>query len=161
MVRDRPADLAASRRAGLRILTLALAAGFAAGCGGGDAVRLPTSGTPHPVRGKLTVPAGKSIAGAKVNLVPDGFAGPTPTGEVKADGSFELTSVTAGDGAADGSYKVKIDPPPGVPLAKTVIPGRFADEDSSGLKVVIKADTAEIPPISLAPDAKAAPGRRD
>src|SRR6476646_2015341 len=81
---------------GLGVLTLAVSAG----CGGES--RVPV----FPVSGKLIV-KGQPAVGAQVVLqtVKDaGAAGVAPSGTVKDDGSFVITSYDSGDGAPAGEY---------------------------------------------------------
>jgi hypothetical protein len=97
-----------------------LAVVLVVGCGG-------KSG-PVPVRGVLKV-EGKPVAGAVVTFHPEAPDGKVASGTVDADGTFRLSTDTAGDGALPGKYKVVIQPPtesaatpfddPSKPAAKT------------------------------------------
>jgi hypothetical protein len=68
------------------------------GCGG--------KGKLVPVEGLVKLD-GKPVAGATVCFLPDG-EGRSANGLTGSDGVFRLTTLTTGDGAAPGSYKVLI-----------------------------------------------------
>jgi hypothetical protein len=121
-----------------------------AGCGGGSA---PPAAPMHPVKGKVVPPKTGSIAGAKIVFVPngDGDGAREASGEIQADGSFELKSPGYGDGIAEGKYKIKFESPIGSSSkgAKPSIPLNLLDEDGSGLTQVIKPDTTEVGPYDI------------
>ena len=133
---------------------LALSLAFSilvAGCG----EKVAPIAAMHVVKGKVSLPKPVPIAGAKIFFIPDGPGGRTATGEIKADGSFELTTDTPGDGIAEGKYKVRFDQVPGATPKGTSppIPNQFLDEDGSGLSAVIAATTTEVGPFVLKPTA--------
>jgi hypothetical protein len=75
-----------------------------AGCAG------QAGSSPVPVNGTVTV-GGKPVVGAMVEFQPESPGGKPAFGTVEADGTFRLTTNTAGDGAMPGKYKVTIQPP--------------------------------------------------
>lgn len=80
----------------------AVALSSVSGCSGEAGDRLPV----YPVSGTVTQ-NGEPVADAQVAFVPVG-EGKAATGNTASDGTYELTTYTAGDGAAAGEYKVKI-----------------------------------------------------
>lgn len=109
----------------------------AAGCGGSGLA---------PVRGQLEYPDGKpakELVGCSVvfeGKTPDGRA-TGATGEVDADGRFELTTSKPGDGAPVGTNKVSISPrwrgsserPDPLPVLD-----KYQNPDTSGLTAEVK-----------------------
>jgi len=57
---------------------------------------------------------GKPLAGASVQLVPQG-QGRDATAQTDAQGTFKVSTFRPGDGALPGTYKVVISPPIGTP----------------------------------------------
>jgi len=84
------------RRAGCLLAALLLLSG---GCG--------RSGEPrtYPVRGKVTY-KGRAVPHGTVTFFP--ASGQAATGEIKPDGTYELTTFRRGDGAVAGEHKVVI-----------------------------------------------------
>src|SRR5438552_17588852 len=74
-----------------------------AGCGAGL----------QPVRGTVKLPDGKPAAGSQV-VFEGGAEGKkvSARGDVRDDGSFELSTYKLGDGVPPGKYKVQVNPPP-------------------------------------------------
>src|SRR5579883_1909574 len=72
----------------------------AAGCGGSD--------KPVKVKGKVTLDD-QPVAGALVTFLKQGPKGRDARGQTQADGSFELTTFAANDGALPGEYKVVVE----------------------------------------------------
>jgi hypothetical protein len=115
----------------------------------------------YPVSGSVTV-AGQPASGAKVTLIglDEKFndpKSPIPTATVGGDGSFQITSYSAGDGAPDGNYRVVIlweeslpanDDPESAPKPKDKLGGKY-NHDNSELKVTIPAESATLPPFAL------------
>jgi hypothetical protein len=84
------------------VLAAALLAG-SAGCSGNKLA---------PVQGKVSYPDGKPYAGGQVIFDPvDPANRSNPHGDIQEDGTFALGTNQSGDGAAPGSYKVRIVPP--------------------------------------------------
>jgi len=76
---------------------------YVLGCSGDDGL-----GTRYGVSGKVTY-KGQPVAKGRINFVPKGNGGHAATGVIENGTFSSLTSVTAGDGALPGDYKVSID----------------------------------------------------
>ncbi|MHC5539955.1 hypothetical protein ACYOEI_17180 [Singulisphaera rosea] len=91
----------------LRLLPLASSAALTAsallvgGCGD-DGL-----GTRYPVSGKVTY-KGEAVKKANISFIPTSPDGRGATGPVE-DGHYTLTTLSPGDGAFPGSYKVTVD----------------------------------------------------
>lgn len=91
-----------------------------AGCGGGD--KKPTNRPKTvPVTGTVTH-KGSPVAGAKVSFVPVSSTDVGAIGLTKDDGTFELMTFEAGDGAIPTQFKVTV--------SKTVVEGGELSESS-------------------------------
>src|SRR5690349_7811580 len=89
-------------RAGWRVL-LAVVVLAVAGCGGRK----------YPVVGKVVFKDGKPLPGGMVVFSPlDSANHVGARGDIKSDGTFELSSEKAGDGSLAGRYQVLVRPPP-------------------------------------------------
>ncbi|MFO0798919.1 MAG: hypothetical protein U0804_15735 [Gemmataceae bacterium] len=109
----------------------------------------------YPVKGTVLVNK-KAAEHATVVLHPVNPAAsdaPKPRGKVTADGSFTLTTHTAGDGAPAGEYRVTVeqwlagaraDDPPANRL-----PAKYADPNTSGLTATIAAGATELKAIEI------------
>lgn len=108
----------------------------------------------HPAKGEVSY-QGKPCGGALVLLHPLGAYDadtPRPRALVRSDGAFDLSTYADGDGAPAGDYVVtvewrKVDDHP--EQGKNVLPERYADPRTSGLKVSVSAETGTLPPIRL------------
>ena len=125
------------------------------GCGSrGDQMEV------YPVKGKVMY-NGAPAAGATVTLI--GLTeevrakkAPIPTGQVQADGTFQLTSYEPNDGAPPGEYRVTITwfeemPPGGDPESfdpKDQMEGKY-DAENSELKLRVPEEAVEIPTFDL------------
>lgn len=95
---------------------------------------------------------GNAIVGASVLVQP--AAGPAARGVTDAAGRFTLGTYGEGDGALPGSAVVSIscyEPPSAAaagsgepPLGKNLLPARFADPATSGLRAVIEPGMAPL-----------------
>lgn len=116
------------------------------GCGGG-----PTDTPPlAKVKGTVTLD-GKPLTSGSVQLTPDknrGTKGRMALGNINEDGSFELMTIRAGDGAQVGYHLVAIecyessDFDPNQPVnqsPKSLIPKRYTDPKTSQLTAEVKA----------------------
>jgi hypothetical protein len=109
----------------------------------------PALGPLYEVKGKVELPDGKSLSGGQVYFVrADG--GSSSLGKVGSDGTFALTTAGSG-GAPPGDYKIRVEPEdlstlPGKRKAgkKLAFPAKYLDEDSSELKVTIKAEANQL-----------------
>jgi hypothetical protein len=115
--------------------------------------RVPT----HPVKGSITY-QGNSLGGALVVLHPKGDTNanvPTATAQVKADGSFSLSTYDAGDGAPAGDYVVTVQWYKPVRMQEEVVPGpnqlprKYSDPSTSDLVVHVAEGSNDLPPITL------------
>jgi len=128
--------------------------GLAIGCGGGGDA--PATLSLNPVKGKVLLEDGKPLTGGQVVLV-SSTTGMSPTGKIGSDGSFTVNSGAQGEGAPAGEYKVRIEPEAGVgspggkpkPGGKLPFSSIYVDEDSSGLKVTVKAGENTLEPFKL------------
>lgn len=78
----------------------------------------------YPVEG-VVILDGKPLAGASVQLVPQG-QGRDATAQTDEQGRFKVSTFRPGDGALPGTYKVVISPPIGTPD-----PTRYASADEA------------------------------
>ena len=123
-----------------------------AGCDG-----TPTAPTAalHKVTGKVVLGRPGSMAGIKIQFVPTkpGTGSRFAYADLKDDGGFELSTDSAGDGIAEGDYKIKLEPAPQLPgekAKKPLFPSHLMDEDGSGITQTITSATTNLPPIKLA-----------
>jgi hypothetical protein len=126
----------------------------------------------YPVRGKVFF-EGKPAIKALVIFHPLDDPDPNalrPRAEVKEDGSFEVFSYTAGDGAPAGKYAVTVigrtkplkSPKPGAqpkkrkgkvkPVTRIPLPARYADLKTSGLRVEVHEGENDLKPFELKDD---------
>ncbi len=84
-----------------------LAMGLLAGCSGRG--RAPT----YEVTGTVKLPDGTPLAGGRIMFRPAGDSDVTfaARGEIREDGTFELSTFGLGDGAVAGKHKVMVLPP--------------------------------------------------
>lgn len=141
----------------MRRSTVLLAAfGFmATGCSEEtDARQKPT----FPVRGKVLV-NGQPAEEARVMLVPPGGSDsdqftPNPYGRVKEDGTFEINTYRAGDGAPAGVYKATIewrksDPKGSRQRGPDLLAKKYSNPATSPIEVHVKEGLNELPPFEL------------
>lgn len=83
---------------------------------------------------------------------PDGF----PRGQVRTDGSFELSTYGESDGAPAGNYTVLITWTQGAGAEESEdtqmidrLKGKYKDPTSSKLKATVNSGPTEVPPIRL------------
>jgi hypothetical protein len=127
-----------------RFISLVLLIGLA-GCQG--SASLPV----YAVSGKVLLANGKPLREGRVTFVSADAQRPEVSGEIKPDGSYALTSRSPGDGAAPGTYKVRIEPAgrTNPRTRKPVFPVKYVDEDSSGLVVTVRAEPTQLEPFTL------------
>lgn len=124
----------------------------AAGCGGGDTSRAPV----YPVAGRIEV-SDRPAGDARLAFHPLDRArarGTLPVGVSRPDGTFALTTYSAGDGAPEGEYVVTVfwqneampldecNCPD--PLAHDRLFGLYADATTSELRATIRAGTNDV-----------------
>ncbi len=145
----------------LQFVTLtAMAILFSSGCGGSSASGVPTDAVSGSVKFK-----GEPLAGATVTFIPVGGAIPpgstdpetsvrTAVAKTDASGEFKLTTVNQNDGAIPGDYNITVTkleerpaappstdiaaPPPKPSPVKSLIPAKYGDPATSGLKATVK-----------------------
>lgn len=126
------------------------------GCGPGD--RLPL----YSSAGSVVVD-GQPAQGVEVRLHPaNRFGDPDalrPFATTETDGSFDLGTYEAGDGAPAGSYRATLfwpDRPPGPDHPNDRLEGAYADPETSDFRVTISESANTIPPFQ----AQTSPTRR-
>lgn len=133
----------------LNRLIVAACAGLA-GCARSDA--LPALQV-YEVRGKVLLADGKPLSGGSIYFVSKAGDLPvTPAGKIGPDGTFSLVTGGSGEGAPAGSYKVRIEAPSVARVgkaAKSPFNERYNDEDSSGVEIVVRAESNQLEPIRL------------
>jgi hypothetical protein len=110
-----------------------------------------------PVKGELYY-QGKPAAGAVVFFHPvnaktanagNPASDPTPTGRVRDDGSFELTTHSTNDGAPPGQYRVGVvwtRAKGGGDDVENLLPLKFMDPHKSGLPIIdVRAEPNVVP----------------
>jgi hypothetical protein len=133
-------------------LALLLLAGIV-GCGKPE-VKVPVV----PVTGKLTagreVPVGAQIVlHAKGHTLPNGAS---PVGRVAQDGTFKISIYGEGEGVPAGDYVATVEwykivkGPMGEAISgPNVIPPRYGNPDTSPLKVTVRNEPTDLPPIVI------------
>lgn len=131
-------------------LSLATFAAVLIGCGRSD---LPETA---PVSGTVTF-KGRPLPGGTVTFHPeDDKAGNPAFGEIRSDGTFEMTTYKAEDGAILGKHIVTIEvfagqaemaPLPGTEEKTSTVPKRYRDPKTSPLRFEVKKgeNTAAFP----------------
>jgi hypothetical protein len=116
------------------------------GCGDGFPQR-------YPVRGTVRFADGSPVKTGTIELGGNGSRW-TASGEIQRDGSFVLTTVDRGDGAVPGEYRAVIRqmilaylPAEGGHDHGKLVPDRYRDYKTSGLRVVVQA--GENPPLEI------------
>ncbi len=105
------------------------------GCGGGKTA---------PVSGRVKLKDGSDVSvlsGYSLTFESDGGKS-SAVGELDRDGTFQLSTFGANDGAEPGKYRVAIQPPPNPdpdkPPSKSKLPAKYENLHSSGLTAEIK-----------------------
>ena len=108
----------------------------------------------YPVTGKVTF-KGQQPVGATVVLHPVTGRRRTilPTGTVKSDGSFAITSYDPEDGAPQGEYVATIEwykyEPKLGGVGPNVLPRKYASSKTSPIRVSVNAGAGELKPIAI------------
>jgi hypothetical protein len=106
----------------------------------------------YDVKGKVLLVDGKPLGSGWVYFVPKGDLTITPSGQIGPDGSFSLVTGGSGNGAPPGEYKVRIEAPQfqsAQNSRRRPFPFKYADEDSSGLVVTVRAEANQLKPFQL------------
>src|SRR5262249_35427406 len=147
-----PSRWPVERRPWALVLSWACAAALA-GCGGND--NATTRSRTYSVSGTVLLPDGKPATSGMVYFVPKEKSTVGATGKSGPDGWSKLSTYGTDDGAAEGTYKVRIEPvyddlaksKKGAP--KMPFSTRFTDEDTSGLVAEVKPQDNKVPPFQL------------
>jgi hypothetical protein len=105
------------------------------GCGGGKTA---------PVNGRVKLKDGSDVSMlAGYSLTFEAEGGKTSAvGEVRPDGTFQLSTFGANDGAEPGKYRVAINQPsnpnPDAPPTKSKLPAKYSNLETSGLTAEVK-----------------------
>ena len=119
------------------LFALAVVTGFVAGCGG--------SGT--SVTGTVKYSDGTPVPAGMVMFTGEKYSA---TGEIKADGTYEMGSLRPGDGVPAGKYQVSIGGEAvGSDYEKkpALVDKKFTDPSTSGLEVTIEEGASKEFPI--------------
>ncbi|MEX2112156.1 MAG: hypothetical protein WD845_03175 [Pirellulales bacterium] len=110
----------------------------------------------YPVHGQVQQ-AGKPLAEALVVFYPldvPPVPFPKPTAHTDGQGRYELTTFTTGDGAPAGRYAVTVElrapRQVGEEIVRdgpSVLPQRYAQAETSGLRAEVTAGENELPPL--------------
>jgi hypothetical protein len=107
----------------------------------------------EPVRGKVTLPDGKPAAGSQVVFESEQDGKKiSARGDVREDGSFELSTFKPGDGVPPGRYKVQVNPPPVVNAEgpnTSPFHAKFSNFQTSGLEFEVKSGAKNEFPIQV------------
>jgi hypothetical protein len=143
-------------RSARRIVGLGLAfLASLSGCGNSGA---PQRLAVYEVKGKVLLANGKPLSGGDIDFVSATGTSLTPEGKIGPDETFSLTSGYSGEGAPPGDYKVRIEPEdksllpgpqPSATGKKLPFSNKYLDEDSSGLRVIIKDEPNQLEPFRL------------
>lgn len=136
----------------MRRIFLIVAFGIIAIPGCGSSEVLPETA---PVSGTVTL-GGVPLTNGTVTFHPEGEGNPG-YGEIKEDGTFELTTYELKDGAVLGRHIVTVEvfqgatpeesPLPGSEQELSIVPAKYASPDTSPLRFEVKAgkNTAPLP----------------
>jgi hypothetical protein len=125
------------------LVALAAAVFFIAGCGSSNELDMV------PIRGEVTY-NGQPVTEGSVVYIPVESTGRQATGKIQPDGSFQLTTREANDGAVVGEYKIvvhavkapweempsreEMEKRGRQPIVMTyIVPERYANPETSGL----------------------------
>ncbi len=107
----------------------------------------------QPVRGTVKLADGKPAAGSQVVFEggPEGKK-VSARGDVREDGSFELSTYKPGDGVPTGKYKVQVNPPPMVNAEAAYVSPfnvKYSNFETSGLEFEVKSGQRNDFPIQV------------
>jgi hypothetical protein len=113
----------------------------------------------HPVRGTVALDDGTPVTrGLIVFERVDGGPAVTARGDIRSDGTYEMSTYKTGDGVPPGKYKVLVNPLDlsDIPDEKKNLPFdvKYVSFTKSGLEYEVKSGSNEYP-ITLARPAKA------
>ena len=125
------------RASSASIVPFALVAAACWGCGGESDG--PHIGVTVPIKGKITY-KGQPLTQGGIRFEPED-AGREAYGDIKSDGTFELTTFKAGDGAVPGVHRVAVDA--SARAGKVPVPMKFRSPSSSHVQVEVAAGKTE------------------
>jgi hypothetical protein len=106
-----------------------------------------------PVHGKVTLPDGKPAAGSQVVFESDSSGKKVMArGDVRDDGSYDISTLKPGDGITPGKYRVLVNPPPMTnPEAPAAVPfnPKYSSFETSGLGFEVKRGGSNDFPITV------------
>jgi hypothetical protein len=135
------------------LATIAITLATLAGCGHGDASRVPV----HPTTGAIKF-RGQPVSGAFVSLHPRGDTStgvPSPRATVGPDGNFALSTYDGQDGAPAGDYVLTVQWFKPIRQGNdlvggpNVLPRKYASANTSDLIVKIAAGENRLVPIQI------------
>jgi len=91
-----------------------------------------------PVKGKVTY-KGKPLTQEEIVFEPDGGSGREAHGNIQPDGTFELSTFKAGDGAVPGTHRVAVSGTG----KKDAVPVKYKNTSSSKTEVDVAEGKAE------------------
>src|SRR5262245_59531188 len=107
----------------------------------------------QPVRGKVTLPDGKPAAGSQVVFESEQKEiKVSARGDVREDGSYEMSTIKPGDGVPPGKYKVQVNPPPMVNAEgpyTSPFNAKYSNFGTSGLEFEVKSGARNEFPIQV------------
>jgi hypothetical protein len=115
-----------------------LAAVLLASCSGCGSDAGQFVGKTIPVKGKVTF-KGKPLTQGEIVFEPDGGAGREAHGNIQGDGTFELTTFKAGDGAVPGTHRVAVSGT----SKKDAVPVKYKNTSSSKTEVEVAEGKAD------------------
>lgn len=119
---------------------------LALGCGGGNQLNVA------PVHGTVTLD-GQPLTSGIVTVWPS--AGRAANGQLRTDGTFELTTYVQGDGAQLGTHPVTVTraaPRHEQELSAdelNAVPAKYSSPETSGLSITVSADQENSPVLEL------------
>ncbi len=131
-------------------IVMAACAAAAPGCNFGSDT-LPSFPV-HEVKGKVLLRDGKPLRSGWVYFVPKGDLPITPSGVIRADGTFSVVTGGSGEGAPAGDYKIRVetlDYQAALKTRRPPFPFKYTDEDSSGLLATVHPGANQLDPIRL------------
>ena len=117
------------------VMTVFLAMVSLSGCGETSSTY---TGALIPVKGKVTF-KGQPLINGTVSFEPED-AGRETQGDIKPDGTYEMSTYKAGDGIVPGLYRVGIS---GKPKGGKAIPAKYRSASSSKLEADVSSDKNE------------------
>lgn len=116
-------------RASLVPIVSTLLAVACSGCGGGPTETYVKATV--PVRGKVSY-KGRPLAQGTVKFEPDSGRG--AEGDIRPDGTFELSTFKAGDGAVEGTHRVAVV---GKAKGGEAVPLKYRNASSSKVEIEV------------------------